>query len=79
MVVHAYSPSNGKVEGRFLGILASKVPMVLCSIWETRLLCSARRNRMTHNKANQTLCPPTVQSLEANVSFLALSSLCGTV
>lgn len=34
MVVHAYSPS--KVEGRSLGLLASKVPMVLCSIWETK-------------------------------------------
>lgn len=46
MVVHAYSPSNGKVEGRFQGLLASKVPVVLCSIWETRLLCPARRNRL---------------------------------
>lgn len=45
-MVHAYSPSNGKVEGRFQGLLASKVPVVLCSIWETRLLCTARRNRL---------------------------------
>lgn len=32
MVVHAYSPS--KVEGRSQGLLASKVPMALCSIWK---------------------------------------------
>lgn len=44
MVVHAYSPS--KVEGRSQGLLASKVPLALCSIWETRLLCLERRNRL---------------------------------
>lgn len=35
MVVHAYSPSKVE-EGRSQGLLASKVPMVLCSIWETK-------------------------------------------
>lgn len=78
MLVHAYSSS--KVEGRSQGLLASKVPMALCSIWETRLLCSGRRNRLWHEPSRRHITKlikrcvlPQFSHLKQNVSLSLFS------